>query len=225
METYKEISFLSQFQHKNIVRYLGTDKSSDNKLYIFLELVSKGSLSSLYQRYHLGDSQVSVYTRQILSALKYLHERNVVHRDIKCDNILVHVDGSIKLAGFGLATVTKLNDVKSCKGSVLWMAPEMQEIFRIGRGEPPPIPESFSAHARDFIIKCLQVNPDKRPTAAQLLNRPFSTILKWELVKEKQFSQNVIVESDSMDAIRLVKIDIDKKLEANVGEGETRRQC
>lgn len=52
----------------------------DGKLYIFLELVTKGSLASLYQKYHLGDSQVSVYTRQILSGLSYLHERNVVHR-------------------------------------------------------------------------------------------------------------------------------------------------
>ena len=49
-------------------------------LYIFLELVTKGSLASLYQKYSLRDSQVSSYTRQILSGLKYLHDRNVVHR-------------------------------------------------------------------------------------------------------------------------------------------------
>ena len=48
-------------------------------LYIFLELVSKGSLASLYSKYRL-DSQVPAYTRQILSGLKYLHDRNVVHR-------------------------------------------------------------------------------------------------------------------------------------------------
>jgi len=49
----------------------------------------------------------------------------------------------------------------------------MQAIFRIGRGEPPPIPESLSADAKDFILKCLQVNPSKRPTAAQLSDHPF----------------------------------------------------
>lgn len=52
----------------------------DDKLYIFLELVTKGSLASLYQKYRLRDSQVSAYTRQILSGLKYLHDHNVVHR-------------------------------------------------------------------------------------------------------------------------------------------------
>ncbi|KAL7601731.1 hypothetical protein Lser_V15G24294 [Lactuca serriola] len=205
----QEISLLSQFKHENIVRYLGTD-TGDGKLYIFLELVTKGSLASLYQKYHLGDSQVSVYTRQILSGLSYLHERNVVHRDIKCANILVDVTGSVKLADFGLAKATKLNDIKSCKGTPYWMAPEvvnrknngyglavdiwslgctvlemltrkipyshlegMQALFRIGRGEPPPIPETLSVEAQDFIVKCLQVNPIHRPTAAQLLMHPF----------------------------------------------------
>jgi serine/threonine protein kinase len=52
----------------------------ESNLYIFIELVSKGSLLSLYQRYKLRDSQVSAYTRQILQGLKYLHDCNIVHR-------------------------------------------------------------------------------------------------------------------------------------------------
>ncbi|TKY71309.1 Mitogen-activated protein kinase kinase kinase 1 [Spatholobus suberectus] len=111
----QEISLLSQFRHDNIVRYLGTDKDND-KLYIFLELVTKGSLASLYKKYRLRDSQVSAYTRQILSGLKYLHDRSVVHRDIKCANILVDANGSVKLADFGLAKVPlfrKINFLKS----------------------------------------------------------------------------------------------------------------
>ncbi|XP_075501842.1 LOW QUALITY PROTEIN: mitogen-activated protein kinase kinase kinase 1-like [Primulina tabacum] len=205
----QEITLLSQFQHENIVRYLGTDKD-DAKLYIFLELVTKGSLAKLYQKYQLRDSQVSAYTRQILSGLNYLHCRNVVHRDLKCANILVDVSGFVKLADFGLAKATKMNDIKSCKGTAFWMAPEvvnrrnhgygraadiwslgctvlemltgqipyshlegMQALFRIGRGELPPISSNLSKDAQDFVLKCLQVNPDSRPTAAQLLEHPF----------------------------------------------------
>ncbi|KAL6964350.1 mitogen-activated protein kinase kinase kinase [Sarracenia purpurea var. burkii] len=205
----QEISLLSQFEHENIVQYLGTDKA-DSKLYIFLELVTKGSLANLYQKYHLRDSQVSAYTRQILNGLHYLHCRNVVHRDIKCANILMDASGSVKLADFGLAKATKLNDIKSCKGTAFWMAPEvvnrknrgyglaadiwslgctvlemltrkipyshlegMQALFRIGKGEPPLIPCSLSSDAQDFIFKCLQVSPDDRPTAAQLLDHQF----------------------------------------------------
>ncbi|XP_038681845.1 mitogen-activated protein kinase kinase kinase 1-like isoform X1 [Tripterygium wilfordii] len=209
LQLQQEISLLKQFKHENIVRYLGTDKD-ETKLYIFLELITKGSLAKLYHKYHLKDSQVSVYTKQILNGLKYLHERNVVHRDIKCANILVHANGSVKLADFGLAKATKLNDVKSSKGTALWMAPEvvnlknhgyglaadiwslgctvlemltgqppyshlegMQALFRIGRGILPPVPTSLSGDAQDFIFKCLQVDPNDRPTAAQLLDHPF----------------------------------------------------
>lgn len=205
----QEIDLLSQFQHENIVQYHGTAKD-ESKLYIFLELVTKGSLASLYHRYNLGDSQASAYTRQILHGLNYLHERNVIHRDIKCANILVGANGSVKLSDFGLAKATQLNDAKSCKGTPFWMAPEvvngkgqgyglaadiwslgctvlemltrevpyshlesMQALFRIGKGEPPPVPDSLSPDARDFILKCLQVIPDDRPTAAQLLNHQF----------------------------------------------------
>ncbi|KAG4969974.1 hypothetical protein JHK85_036395 [Glycine max] len=257
----KEVSLLDQGNHgRQSVYQLEQDASN---LYIFIELVTKGSLRNLYQRYNLRDSQVSAYTRQILHGLKYLHERNIVHRDIKCANILVDANGSVKLADFGLAKATKLNDVKSCKGTAFWMAPEalkdraafigddndkaqlvdwgsgpkdwrvysrrnmivwaestfsaafcllgevvkgksrgyglpadiwslgctvlemltgefpyshlecMQALLRIGRGEPPPVPDSLSRDAQDFIMQCLKVNPDERPGAAQLLNHTF----------------------------------------------------
>jgi mitogen-activated protein kinase kinase kinase 1 len=49
----------------------------------------------------------------------------------------------------------------------------MSALFRIGKGELPPIPDTLSRDGKDFILQCLQVNPDDRPTAAQLLNHPF----------------------------------------------------
>ena len=193
-----------------IIYALITIFQDESKLYIFLEFVTEGSLQSLYQKFILGDTQVSVYTRHILQGLKYLHDRNVIHRDIKCANILVDASGSVKLADFGLAKVTKLNDAKSCAGTAFWMAPEvvnrknkgyglsadiwslgctvlemltkkipysglegMQAMFKIGQGEPPVVPKSLSNDASDFIGKCLQVDPDARATAAELLNHSF----------------------------------------------------
>ncbi|KAJ9568022.1 hypothetical protein OSB04_003988 [Centaurea solstitialis] len=128
----KEVSLLDQGeQGRQSVLQLEQDAS---KLYIFLELVTKGSLLSLYRRYHLQDCQVSSYTRQILHGLKYLHDQSVVHRDVKCANILVDANGSVKLADFGLAKATKLNDVKSCKGTAFWMAPEVVNQKSCGYG-------------------------------------------------------------------------------------------
>ncbi|XP_019089940.1 PREDICTED: mitogen-activated protein kinase kinase kinase 9 [Camelina sativa] len=205
-----EIALLSQLQHQNIVRYRGSTKEGSN-LYIFLELVSQGSLLKLYERYQLRDSVDSLYTRQILDGLKYLHDKGFVHRDIKCANILVDANGAVKLADFGLAKVSKLNDSKSCKGTPFWMAPEVinpkgndgyrspadiwslgctvlemctgqipysdlkpvQAHIRIVMGTVPDIPDTLSLDARDFIVTCLKVNPEERPTAAELLNHPF----------------------------------------------------
>ncbi|KAF2294029.1 hypothetical protein GH714_006805 [Hevea brasiliensis] len=48
-----------------------------------------------------------------------------------------------------------------------------QVLYKIGRGEPPPVPDFLSSLSQDFIMQCLQVNPDDRPTAAQLLDHPF----------------------------------------------------
>ncbi|PRQ35462.1 putative mitogen-activated protein kinase kinase kinase STE-STE11 family [Rosa chinensis] len=193
----QEIALLSQFEHENI-------------LYILLELVTEGSLRKLYQTYPLTDSHVSVYTRQILQGLKYLHDQNVIHRDIKCANILVHANGSVKLADFGLAKAIKTNDMLSCQGTANWMAPEVvnpespgyglpADIWSLGctvlemltrevpypnlewmaaackimMGKLPLVPDSLSREAQDFIHRCLQVKPDNRPTAAQLLEHPF----------------------------------------------------
>lgn len=53
----------------------------------------------------------------------------LVLRDIKCSNILVDANRSVKLADFGLAKITKMNDIQSLQGSVFWMAPEVCLIF------------------------------------------------------------------------------------------------
>ncbi|XP_010450517.1 PREDICTED: mitogen-activated protein kinase kinase kinase 1 isoform X1 [Camelina sativa] len=206
----QEIALLNQLQHKNIVRYRGTAKDG-SKFYIFLELVTKWSLLNLYQRYPLLDSVVSNYTRQILDGLISLHDKGFIHRDINCANILVDANGDVKLADIGLAKESKLNDIKSCKGTSVWMAPEvintkpndgygspadiwslgctvlemltgqilysdlepLAALFKIARGTLPELPDTLSQDTLDFILKCLKVNPDERPTAAELLNHPF----------------------------------------------------
>ena len=74
------VSKYGQFvRHENLFRGMNVLQEG-GKLYIFLELVTQGSLAALYQKYHLQDSQVSAYTRQILNGLLYLHQRNVLHR-------------------------------------------------------------------------------------------------------------------------------------------------
>ncbi|XP_058076068.1 mitogen-activated protein kinase kinase kinase YODA-like isoform X2 [Magnolia sinica] len=122
----QEIALLSRLRHQNIVQYYGSE-TIDDKLYIYLEYVSGGSIHKLLQEYgQFGELAIRSYTQQILSGLAYLHAKNTVHRDIKGANILVDPNGRVKLADFGMAKhITGQSCPLSLKGSPYWMAPEV----------------------------------------------------------------------------------------------------
>ncbi|KAG9087555.1 ATP binding [Ceratobasidium sp. UAMH 11750] len=127
-----EIELLKQLQHENIVQYL--DSSIDtHHLNIFLEYVPGGSVATLLRDYGAFEEPlVRNWVRQILQGLSYLHERGIIHRDIKADNILVDNKGGIKISDFGISKKVEDNLLggarihqSSLQGSVFWMAPEV----------------------------------------------------------------------------------------------------
>ncbi|XVE64250.1 hypothetical protein DITRI_Ditri07aG0086100 [Diplodiscus trichospermus] len=122
----QEIALLSRLRHPNIVQYYGSEKVED-RLYIYLEYVSGGSIYKLLQEYgQLGELAIRSYTQQILSGLAYLHSKSTVHRDIKGANILVDPNGRVKLADFGMAKhIAGQSCPLSFKGSPYWLAPEV----------------------------------------------------------------------------------------------------
>ncbi|KAI8333157.1 hypothetical protein BC941DRAFT_435237 [Chlamydoabsidia padenii] len=129
----QEIKLLSDLEHENVVQYLGYDiDQEEDHLYIFLEYVPGGSLaSSLGSKGGFDVTLVKFFTRQILVGLEYLHDRNILHRDIKGGNILVDEDGCCKISDFGLSKISSQeeaynpNSNNSMRGSVYWMAPEI----------------------------------------------------------------------------------------------------
>jgi hypothetical protein len=126
----REVETLGSLAHPNIVKFVGVCIEPPH-LCIVTEFVERGSLRNL-----LTDVTVSIDEKLILKmaldickAMTYLHQMNIIHRDLKSDNLLVTLDWSVKVADFGLAklirtgtsrTLSKTNNI----GTIAWVAPE-----------------------------------------------------------------------------------------------------
>lgn len=77
---------------------------NDKRYYFFLEYVPGGNMyKNLFKVKRFEEEAVKFYTAQLASGLGYLHEKNLVHRDLKLENVLMDKDGYLKLCDFGLA--------------------------------------------------------------------------------------------------------------------------
>lgn len=104
--------------------------------------MSSGSLSSLLKKYgHFTEETIRFYCLQLLSAIGFIHSKQVVHKDIKGANILVDSTGLIKLADFGsaqqleksISLSLKAEKNESLVGSIPWMAPEVVRQTKYGK--------------------------------------------------------------------------------------------
>ena len=140
-----ELLLLQSLQHPRIVRYLGHERlkgrieglssspvEDGDKLVVMCEYMSGGSVASAIRQFGAFDEKaIALHTKQILEGLSFLHENRVCHRDLKCDNFLIDVNGSCKLADFGCSKRLDVSPegstviMKSMKGSIPWMAPEV----------------------------------------------------------------------------------------------------
>ncbi|KAI1335735.1 kinase-like domain-containing protein [Xylariaceae sp. FL0016] len=131
----REIGLLRDLRHPNIVQYLGCGSSSEF-LNIFLEYVPGGSVQTMLNSYgSLPEPLIRSFVRQILTGLSYLHNRDIIHRDIKGANILVDNKGTVKISDFGISKKLEATNIlsgasnnkhrPSLQGSVFWMAPEV----------------------------------------------------------------------------------------------------
>jgi serine/threonine protein kinase len=83
MKLLAEGHLMEQLEHEHIVKFFGA-LETENHIHLIMEFVDSGSLASVMAKYGvLSERLVAVYLKQVLSGLAYLHENNVVHRDIK----------------------------------------------------------------------------------------------------------------------------------------------
>ncbi|NXB59980.1 PAK3 kinase, partial [Struthidea cinerea] len=96
------------------------------ELWLIMEYVDGHSLMDVISKMGISEGQIAAVCRECLQGLAFLHSEKLIHRDIKSDNILLGLDGSVKLGDFGLcAQLTHKKEKRiSIVGTTWWMAPK-----------------------------------------------------------------------------------------------------
>ncbi|MGE0431810.1 MAG: protein kinase [Planctomycetota bacterium] len=120
--------------HPNIVAVYDVDEQ-DGLVYIVMQYVRGSSLAKqIHRRGQLSEYQTIAIIRQVLLALDVAHQKGLVHRDIKPDNILITEDGTAKLTDFGLARTADDANARTVQGQLMgtphYMAPEQAQGTR-----------------------------------------------------------------------------------------------
>ncbi len=203
----KEFSLVARISNPYLLKATHFDVFEGSP-YLIMPLCQQGSLShQLFQRGTFHEKQIAEVLYPIASALDYLHSREpeILHQDIKPDNILLDDDGNYLLADFGISSrfrnTVRRTGFSSSALTIAYAPPERfssrpvcfkaSDIFSLGvvlfeladgdvpwmsngglalkkGAEIPELPEGFSRELNTIIRQCMALEPEDRPTAAQL---------------------------------------------------------
>ncbi|XP_039059494.1 serine/threonine-protein kinase STY46-like isoform X1 [Hibiscus syriacus] len=128
-EFAQEVFIMRKVRHKNVVKFIGACTKPPN-LFIITEFMSGGSVYD-YLHKHKGVFKLPTLLKVAIDVSKgmdYLHQNNIIHRDLKAANLLMDENEVVKVADFGVARVKTQSGVMTAEtGTYRWMAPEVIE--------------------------------------------------------------------------------------------------
>jgi p21-activated kinase 1 len=97
-----ELRILKDFDHENVVSFLGAYWNEEKyTLMLVLEYMAGGALNDVAEKTELEEEKIAAVCREVLRGIEFLHSKGIIHRDIKSDNILLGMDGSVMISDFG----------------------------------------------------------------------------------------------------------------------------
>ncbi|KAJ7657094.1 Pkinase-domain-containing protein, partial [Mycena olivaceomarginata] len=184
---------MRESQHPNIVHFLESYFVNSSELWVVMEYMDGGALSDILENNTMKEDQISRVCFETCKGIEHLHSKNIIHRDIKSDNILLDALGRVKITDFGFCA--KLADQQAKRATMLgtpyWMAPEvvkqkeygakyldeepLKALYLIATNGTPILkkPEVLSREIKSFLSVCLCVDVGNRATASELLNHEF----------------------------------------------------
>ena len=204
----RESKIIARLNHPNIIQVIDQGITDDGQPYFIMPFIKSVNLKVAFKQNNLSQHQALDFFSQIAKGLSYAHKNDIVHCDIKPENILVDFDGVVRVLDFGVSTLAKkISDANDgpdfIMGSELYMSPEQQlgsskvtpksDIYSLGvmmyqyfAHELPaekPVPldkicKKIAPPINDLIMQCLAKSPKQRPGSAEAVKASLLKILQ-----------------------------------------------
>jgi serine/threonine protein kinase len=126
-----EILIMKESQHPNIVNFLDSYLVKQSELWVIMEFMEGGALTDIIDNNTMTEQQIATVCLETTRGLHHLHSQNIIHRDIKSDNVLLNAAGQVKISDFGYCA--KLTDQKNKRatmvGTPYWVSAILKDLL------------------------------------------------------------------------------------------------